>query len=253
MQQKKIGDILKKNNLKDFLEYVSSKGFYSSEKRLKFKLEQFFGGVDLRDKNVLDIGGGIGLLSFYAVLKGAKNSLCLEPLGDGSTSNVHQLFYDIKQKLNLNNVMISSKMFQELEDDTQYDLVVLHNSINHLNEYACINLKKDGIAYSEYLEYFNKFNRLLKKGGEIIISDCSCYNFWEMIKLKNPIDPNIEWFKHQSPSMWSRIAKEADFTVTDISWNSFNRLGRVGKFLFGRSVVSFFLTSHFTIYAKKNG
>ena len=50
--------------------------------------ERFFDGVDLADKEILDIGGGVGLASTYAIVKGASKAVLLEPESDGSSANM---------------------------------------------------------------------------------------------------------------------------------------------------------------------
>ena len=238
--------------VKKYLNTIINEGLYSDQKRLLFKVKEFFGSIDLTNKSVLDIGGGYGLLSFYAGIKGADRVLCLEPESDGSSKGVQNSFNRIKNALNLNNVFLSNSLFQDLYTDQKYDIIILHNSINHLNEMACINLSKDANSYNEYLLYFKTMNDLLKQNGRIILSDCSRYNFWNAIGLKNPIDLGIEWEKHQSPYIWSELLSKAGFKISKIKWNSFNRVGKIGKIMLGNLIFSYLLTSHFTIYSEKN-
>ena len=237
--------------VKKYLNTIINEGLYSDQKRLLFKVTEFFGKIDLTNKSVLDIGGGYGLLSFYAGIKGANIVLCLEPESDGSSEGVQTNFNKIKSNLNLNNVSLSTDLFQNLKVDEKYDLIILHNSINHLNETTCSNLIIDLKYQNEYIGYFNKMYELLSEKGELIFSDCSRHNFWNKIGLKNPIVSGIEWKKHQSPYVWSRLLTKSGFKVKKIKWNSFNRFGMVGKIITGNILVSYFLTSHFTIYAQK--
>ena len=68
-----------------YLNTIVKEGLYSSKSRLKFQMDMLFRGVDLKDKKVLDIGGGYGLFSLYAASRGAKKVICLEPEADGCT------------------------------------------------------------------------------------------------------------------------------------------------------------------------
>ena len=59
-------------NASDFYDLMVSKKMYSSKSKLKFYLNNLFENVDFTDKEVLDVGGGRGLLSFYAAVEGAR-------------------------------------------------------------------------------------------------------------------------------------------------------------------------------------
>ncbi len=51
-------------------------------------LDWLFKGTSLDNALVYDIGGGNGLISFYAAERGAKAAICVEPLGDGSRNDM---------------------------------------------------------------------------------------------------------------------------------------------------------------------
>jgi 16S rRNA G966 N2-methylase RsmD len=61
---------------------------YSNARNLRRHLQYIFDGIDLRDRDVLDIGGGSGLLAVYAAVCGARNAVCVEPEGAGSSSGM---------------------------------------------------------------------------------------------------------------------------------------------------------------------
>jgi FkbM family methyltransferase len=63
-------------------------------------LNSFFGNIDFSNKNFLDIGGGIGLHSFYAASKGARQVICLEPEADSTEGQVTTKFNSINKVLN---------------------------------------------------------------------------------------------------------------------------------------------------------
>ena len=243
--------MIKIHNVEVFFDIIIANRFYSNKSRLAFKLQSFFGKIKFEGLNVLDIGGGYGLLSFYEAVNGAKKVICMEPAADGSSSGIIDIFNKIKTQLNINNVSLINNLFQNYIFEEKFDLIIIHNSINHLNEVACINIQNNAVHYDEYKEYFSKINSMLNQDGHLIISDCSRYNFWKIVGLKNPFDPGIEWHKHQSPFLWSKLLTETGFKVTRIKWNSFNRFGNLGKILTGNIITSYFLTSHFTIYTSK--
>lgn len=236
--------------MKDFESIVAETKKYHNKKGIIFKLESLFRGIELKDKKVLDIGGGDGLMSFFMAHKGA-DVCCLEPDSDGSAEVDSSDYHHLEKETGL-KIQLHRKTFQEFITEDQFDLVLIHNAINHLNESACERLRFDEEAFNMYSSYFRKLNTLLKKDGILIISDCSGNNFWNDIHRKNPFISNIEWNKHQSPRLWGRIASEADFRRMNLTWSTFNRLGIPGKVLLGHGPIAYFLSSHFNLYLAKN-
>lgn len=242
--------------MNDFYRKVENNNLYSSADNLKFKLNYLFSGVDFQSKRMLEIGGGIGLFSIYGACMGASEVVCLEPEADGSGSNLRNKFDSIMLGfVNQAKIEFLSKTFQEYESEgKKFDIILLHNSINHLNEEACITLKYDNNARIKYLEYFKKLYYLSNLGAKIIIHDCSRYNFFPLLKIKHPIHSNIEWNKHQSPNTWASLLLESGFTNPLIRWTSYNPLRTIGKILLGNKIAAFFLSSQFclTIEKKQN-
>lgn len=232
-----------------FEEIVAETKKYRNKKGIIFKLETLFKGIEVKNKKVLDIGGGDGLLSFWMAYKGADVH-CLEPESDGSAdidcTDYH--FLEVKTGLKINLV---KETFQNYNTHDQFDLILIHNTINHLNEVACERLNYDLESFHLYEDYFIKLYTLLKEDGMLIISDCSRKNFWSNIHRPNPFIKNIEWEKHQAPRLWRLIAEDADFKFEKLTWSTFNRFGRVGKILLGNALTAYFLSSHFNLYLKK--
>jgi len=127
----------------------------------------------------------------------------------------------------------------------------MHNSINHLDEDACMNLQKDSDAVGVYKTIFRKLHNLANARAKLIIADASRYNFFGLLHLKNPFDPNVEYNKHQSPKYWSKLLSDVGFCKAKIQWTSFNQLRSVGKLLLGNKLASYFLLSHFCLTMEK--
>lgn len=235
----------------NYFESIVRLKFYPSVKRLKFHINFIFKDIDFKDKNVLDIGGGIGIHSFYAACMGAKRVVCLEPELAGSSKRLKEKFSVINSKLGLNNVYFVTETFQEYEDSDIYDVVVSSASINHLNESACIKLKKSKSAREEYKKYFWKLFQMTTSGSKLIICDCSNKNFFKFIGFKNPFAPSIEWEKHQSPELWTSLLEDCGFKKNKLKWSSFGRLDRLGNFILGNKFFSYFLTSHFCLWMER--
>lgn len=207
-------------------------------------LEWLFSGIDFKGKRVLDIGGGRGLYSYFAKFKGASNVTNLDPFSDGSSGNFiknHEL-----------SVTHESIYFQDLDSSIKFDVIILHDSINHLNESMYSKLTSDKIAYNTYSLLINKMYNHLDFNGVISVSDCSNFNFYNCVGLKNPFSPTIEWHLHQPPNILIEIFKNENFNFLKLRWTPFKRFGIVGRLLSILGFLpSFFMQSHYNIVFKK--
>ena len=241
-----------KNKIDNFLSTMISNGAFPSKGNLRFKYDQIFGNIDFKGKNVLEIGGGFGVFCFYASILGAKYVVNLEPEGEGSNSDYIEKFKLLKDALGVNNVELIESTFQDYNPlNKKFDIILLYNSINHLDEDACINLITNSNSWDTYKNIFKRIYLLSNNDAKIIIADCSNKNFFPLLGLKNPIYKRIEWHKHQSPNVWIRLLKECCFCNPKVSWTTFNSFGKPGKFFLGNRYVSFFINSHFILRMDK--
>jgi SAM-dependent methyltransferase len=241
-----------RQDIEAYLNTIINEGLYKNKGNLKFEMQNLFKGIDFINKKVLDIGGGVGQYSFYAACMGANKVICLEPEAEGSSSKMIKKFQRLNNLLGLNNVVINPITFQNFNPNGEmFDVIILHNSINHLDETACINLLKDKNAQIIYKNIFSKLYSLSNKKADIILSDCSRYNFFNLIKIKNPFAKAIEWHKHQSPETWIILLIEAGFSKPKIRWTSFNSTKWWGNILLGNKIMAYFLRSYFNITLKK--
>jgi hypothetical protein len=235
-----------------FFDSLVKEGLYSNKRNLKMMLNSLFKNVDFSDKKFIEVGGGNGICSFYAALRGSKKVICLEPEGDGSTQGVVDKFNFLNNKLTNNTVILKQEIFQSYNSEGEkFDIILLNNSINHLDENACMHLLEDSELRIIYKELFTKIWEISNNGAKIIICDCSRYNFFDFIKIRNPFTPTIEWYKHQAPEVWINMLSEVGFVYKTTRWSSFNTFGNIGKLLFGNKFMAYFLLSHFCISLEK--
>ena len=227
---------------------------HSTRHGLQYSLQMLFRDIPLRGKRVLDIGGGAGQHTFYSAVSGAQMVTCLEPESAGAETNIAAKFEQLKESLGCPNVRFRATTFQDYQaEDGPFDIILLHNSINHLNEEKCIRLLNDPEARTIYREIFQKLFDFTTAGGHLIVCDCTRYNLFATFGLRSPLCPSIEWHKHQSPTFWTGMLAEVGFNEPNVSWSSYSRFGRWGHALMGNAVAAFFLTSHFRLVMRRHG
>lgn len=241
------------DSVQRYMDLVEKCGFYSSGENLRFYCEFIFDKVNFEGKKVLDIGGGSGLLSFWAACNGASSVVCLEPMLEGSSSRPAETFEQIQEMANLRQVTLLPKRFQDYHADfEEFDIIVLDNSINHLDEIACTQLhEEDKLAVASYNEIFRKIAAIMQPSGILVITDCGRRNLFGDLRLPNPFAHTINWKLHQQPKLWQRMITKAGFSDSVIRWIPPNRSRRLGRILLSNRYASYLLNSHFCIRMKK--
>jgi SAM-dependent methyltransferase len=238
-----------------FYREILTRRLYSTRHNLDHFLATVFADLPLEGCTVLDIGGGMGLLGFAAVQRGAARAVLVEPEAHapgetaGGTAGVTARFREVRDALGWSDqVVLAPVTFQAFDPGAErFDLVLSHNSINHLDERACTELHRSAEARRVYLEIFAKVRSLMRTGGRLVILDCARRNLFGDLGLRSPIMPAIEWRKHQQPRVWARLLTEAGFTEPAIRWTTLHSLGRPGRLLLGNPVAAYVLTSHFRL------
>lgn len=214
--------------------------------RLRHQMETIYATVDFRDKTVLDIGGGTGYHALYGAACGARSAIIIEPEADGSQNTMIQTFNAFKAEMGFDNVELIKTTIQEYEIPAGgFDIVLIQNAINHFDEPACVTLRESAESQAAYRKIFKSIAELVAPGGILIISDCSSNNFWAKLGMKNPIDPSIEWEKHQPPHIWATVAEPEGLKLEEVRWSSPTRFGKLGRLLIGNAIGAWFFTSHF--------
>lgn len=223
-----------------------------TSRRFQDSVAAVFRNVPLQGAHVLDIGGGSGLHSLYAAVKGAASVVCLEPGADGSRDEYSEPIVLSGASGTPTPVQLLPLTLQDFDPRTKrFDVILLHNSINHLDEPACMNLPDDADSSASYRRLFEKLVGLASDGALVIITDCSSKNFFGLLQVKNPFAPTIEWQKHQQPSVWANLLKSAGFIDPQLHWLVPQRLGRLGQAFFGNRICVYFLSSYFKLTVRK--
>ncbi len=235
-------------DIEKYFEIIIESGLRKRKENLRFHTDTVFEGIDFAGKNVLDIGGGSGIFSFYSAVKGAGRVVCLEPEKEGSSLDAYDRFMQLYERFGMHNVFLCRENIQDYEPGEKFDIIISYNSVNHLDEVSCMRLTDSGYYWKRYLEIFRKIYALAGDNADIVICDCSRYNLFYVLGLKNPFVPTITWKKHQPPKVWKALLKEAGFSDFSIKRLSHDRLGKWGM----NTLASFFYNSYFCLRAKKN-
>lgn len=230
-----------------YLDVLAQLGVIRSQRTTRALLGDLFGGIDFRNRRVLDIGGGDGVYSFYAGIRGAREVLCLEPEADGSDGCITGAFQRMQAALPDLPVRMERKLVQQHHDVEGYDVIIMNASINHIDEDACARLHRDARAQQIFRGVFAHIARLARPGGRLVVTDCSRRNFFAALGLTNPLCPTIEWHKHQPPAVWARLLEESGFALPRIRWEPLYRFGRAGERLLGNRYAAYFLKSMFRL------
>ena len=229
---------------------VQEMGLHPNRKRLSYYLQHcVFHDIDLQGKSMIDIGSGRGIYSFYAGFTGAKRALCIEPELEGSNQTAMSQFKRLSEEFGLPQIELKRVTFQDFDpEDEKFDVILLHHSINHLDEEACMQLKTSEAARKRYRAIFGKLADISNEGSKLVMADCSRYNFFALLKIRNPFAPTIEWQKHQSPYLWCGLLRDFGFTNSRIRWTA---PGGLYRLFVGNLVASYFLISHFVMTLTK--
>lgn len=220
-----------------------------SPQRYSIYLDFVFDGVPLEGRSVLDVGGGDGVISFFAASRGADRVVCLDPGGDGSSPAIDNRYAMLSNRVGGPVTRLSERFQDHNPGDSKYDVVLVHNAINHLDEAACARLPAPD-ASAAYRDIFALLRNLLKPGGHIIVTDCARRNLWGDLRLHNIFAPTIEWHIHQQPTAWDRLMVDAGFAPARVRWDAPSKMRRPGQFVFGNRVGAYLTSSHFVMTAR---
>ena len=213
-----------------------------------FAVREVFRGLDVRGRTVLDVGGGAGSLSFYAAALGAREVVCLEPGAAGSAGDLRTRFEHLGALTGLaDRVRHDPSPIQTYAPGRTFDLVLSQNSINHMDEVACVDLQRSPEARARYRHIFAQLAALTSPGGRLVLSDCSSSALWPTLGVRSPLAPKLAWHKHQPPESWAELAVEAGFRLDDLQWSTPRSLRSLGRVLLSNRTFAWLTTAHFVL------
>jgi len=221
------------------------------QQRLRYHMGFLYRDIEFAGKRILDVGGGTGTHSLYAASSGASHVLILEPEADGGSHGMVSKFIANRNALGHTNVEILETTFQNFSTrGGTFDIVLIQDAINHLDEPACVDLHVNKASREIYRALFHKVGSIVNPGAQLIFADCSSKNLFPALGLRNPFDPAIEWHKHQPPGVWTQLLEEVGFERVALRWSSPARFGNIGQALLGNAPSAYMFTSHFVVVMK---
>lgn len=202
---------------------------YANGTRYKVRGDFLFTGIPLDAAHVLEVGCGTGAWAIWAALHGADRVVAIEPEAQGSTSNTLATFRRTIEILELNGKITATDHYlhqlplqQEL-----FDIIVMYNVINHLDEDAVAVLHQNPAALARYVAILQDLRLRMRPDGSVIVADCARTNLWNQLGLVSPFARCIEWHKHQNPPVWIDVFERANYQYLDLRWQPLQPFSRL--------------------------
>jgi 2-polyprenyl-3-methyl-5-hydroxy-6-metoxy-1,4-benzoquinol methylase len=246
------GSRMAETSMERFLAAAQTHRLWSTPARLRTYGEYLYRDIPLKGASLLDIGGGSGVFSLYAAASGASRVVCLEPEAAGSLKGKREKFLEVAHACGITGVEMRPDTLQDFDaGGERFDVVLLHASINHLDEDACIRIRRDPAAREVYRRLFEMIAGLIVPGGHLLMTDCTPNNLWPALHLKNPMAPWIEWHKHQPPEVWRDLGQEVGLRPYSLRWTAPSMLGGFGRVLMGNRLGAYITIGAFRLHMLK--
>lgn len=218
---------------------------YANARRYWSRGTFLFQGISLQSASVLDVGCGIGTWAIWAAMNGAVRSVGIEPEADGAKQGTLEGFRRNIKLLELQDRVEAypSTLQQFPSHDRKFDVVVMYNVINHLDEEAVTALHTNQRMAARYVDLLKGLRGRITTGGTVVVADCARSNLWPHLGLRSPVAPWIEWQKHQNPPQWIRVFERAGFRLGSRRWSPYYGIRAVST----NSLFHYLTCSHFTL------
>lgn len=234
-----------------------ARAYGTNARWLRVRTEDYFGTLDFTGKRVLDIGAGTGLYACCVASLNAECVVALEPEFDGSRNSASTTLHQRIEQLALHNVEFLPVALQDYNaSPASFDLIYMIAVINHLDEAHVQTLHTDEESQAVYRQLLQPVYDLLKPGGTLVISDVSRFHpYVPLIQLgllkRHPFQPDIEWEKHQHPSIWKPLLESVGFTDVRYHWATNWRYPRIPRLLVDNPIAAQLYSSQFIMQADK--
>lgn len=226
---------------------------FKSVARLNYRCSQVFQGARLQDADLLEIGAGSGCFSGYAATQGARSIVALEPQAAGSGSGAIQKLAQMRADIGHPRFDVSLDPIEQFDPgDKRFDVVLMYNVVNHLDESLCRVLRISKPAHAAYEAAFTRISKMMRLGAQLILADCSRYNAFALLGLNNPLMPSIDWSIHQPARVWKQILRPLGFQIREENAYRLYPLRHLG-WLASNQLVNFFACSHFRLRLEYEG
>jgi 2-polyprenyl-3-methyl-5-hydroxy-6-metoxy-1,4-benzoquinol methylase len=235
-----------------------ARAYGTNARWLRVRTEDYFGTLDFTGKRVLDIGAGTGLYTCCVASQNATCVVALEPEFDGSRNAAITIFRQRIEQLGLRNIEFHPVALQDYSAPTDsFDLIYMIAVINHLDEAHVQTLHLNETSQAVYRQLLQPVYDLLKPGGRLVISDVSRFHpYTQLIQLgllkHHPFQPDIEWEKHQHPSVWKSLLERVGFTDVGYHWATNWRYPRIPRLLVDNPIAAQLYSSQFVMRAGKS-
>jgi SAM-dependent methyltransferase len=175
--------------------------------------DEFLFGLDVRGREILEVGAGRGFLAHYlATCKEARHVTALDEYeGHGSSESSIETISNMREYLaNAHQLSIVKGDFLEFESTQRFDFVFFVNVIHHI-VVTRESLIDSPMHLEAAVDLCRRSARLLKPGGGIVIQEMGPTNLCPLPKYRKNMK-NIDWASKQHAGAWCTALRTAAFT-----------------------------------------
>lgn len=218
-------------------------------------LGQVYRDIDWNTKRVLDLGAGTGYHTAFAAASRASVVCAVEPELSGASTGACSTLARLTAECNqFARVIVVTSEIAGARHEGPFDIVLCFNVINHVHEDLVPRLPTDPVAVARYSDFFQELYASMSDGGKLILADCSPENHIrgvsELLGIRHPVAPTIQWHLHQPPEVWAAMAVRAGMRLNSLRWPAPRQLSAISRLVSNRSA-SGFLQSHFVLVLEK--